>query len=91
MSNGKGLDMAGKPEVKELKEDATLMKESYEPRKKTGLSSGFKYLDYVTAPDYWLPSGTITEVGALSQAGKSTLLMNTIAYNMTINPEFKST
>lgn len=56
----------------------------------TGLSSGYGVIDLVSGvPGVLFPSATIIELYGKKSASKTTLVLEVIAYNQTINPDFR--
>ena len=55
-----------------------------------GISSGYGIIDVVTnVPGVLFPYGTIVELYGLKSSSKTTLVLETMAYNFLINPSFR--
>lgn len=55
-----------------------------------GFSSGYGMIDYISGvPGILFPRGTIVELFGLKSSSKTTIILETIAWNQLINPDFK--
>jgi protein RecA len=55
-----------------------------------GISTGWGLINFISGnPAFLFPFGSVTEVSGLKSASKTTLILETIAFNQMINPDFK--